>query len=75
MKIDLSDVIEYVDNYEKFGLTRKNLFPIQDVTNKKKNIHCFLPNIDAFTNIITSTVASRIKKSDKLFIYHDIQTL
>lgn len=72
IKSNIKDVKEYVINYSEQGLKVNNILPIIDHTNKGGRT-CFLPNLDAYLNIIASTSTLRLGSKDKLKIYHDEQ--
>ena len=65
-------VKEYIENHEQRGLSFNNLFPIMDKTNKGAKTF-FLPNLEAYLNIISSTSTLRLRSIDNLNIYHDEQ--
>lgn len=68
----INNVEVIIANFKLYGLSVSNLLPLRDMTNKGSEM-CFLPNLDAFLNIIASTATLRISKNDKLSIYHDKQ--
>lgn len=68
----ITDVITVVKNYKKYGLEVEHLFPVKDFNNKGTK-ESFLPNIDAYNNIIASVSNLRIRKNDTLTIFHDAQ--
>ncbi|WP_039238980.1 hypothetical protein, partial [Clostridium novyi] len=72
IKYQVKFLKDYICNYRKYGLSIRNIYPIQDLTNKK-SLMSFLPNIDAFLNIIANTTNLRMWKEDKLLIFHDEQ--
>ena len=53
-------------------LDERNLVPLKSHTNKGKNI-CFLPNEDAFVNIIGTIYNVKLKGRGSISIYHDVQ--
>ncbi|MBO5117390.1 MAG: DUF3800 domain-containing protein [Treponema sp.] len=65
-------VIEVVNNYKKYNFTSEQLFPIEDFNNKGTK-ESFLPNVDAYNNIISSIANLKLGKNDVLNIYHDEQ--
>lgn len=65
-------VISAVENYADKSLTVKNLFPVEDFNNKGTR-ESFLPNVDAYNNILSSINAFYMKQSDSVTIYHDAQ--
>lgn len=69
---NLKDVIPLAENYKEYGMKRRNLVPLIDYTNTGKPI-CFLPNVDAFNNIIATTSVFKLSPSDTLQIVHDEQ--
>ncbi len=68
----ISDVIDVVKNYEREGLKIENLFPVKDFNNKGTK-ESFLPNVDAYNNIIASIANLRIGNNDTITIFHDEQ--
>lgn len=72
LKSKINEIKEYIIDYKKKNITINELFPIQDHTNKN-SIMSFLPNLDAFLSIITSTTNLYLKHNDNLIIYHDEQ--
>lgn len=72
IKENINNVKKNIIKYEEIGLNFDNLLPIVDRTNKgAKTI--FLPNLDAYLNIISSTATIRLRHIDNLKIYHDEQ--
>lgn len=65
-------VITTVKNHKEKGIKTEHLFPIKDFNNKGVK-ESFLPNVDAYNNIILSIGNLRIKKQDIINIYHDEQ--
>lgn len=65
-------VIEIVSNYKEYNITAEQLFPVKDFNNKGTK-ESFLPNVDAYNNIISSIANLKLGKSDVLNIYHDEQ--
>lgn len=71
-KYSIRKVINVVKNYNNYGLKIQNLFPIKDFNNKGVE-ESFLPNVDAFTNLIASIYKLRLHKDAYINIYHDEQ--
>ena len=68
----VASVLEVVKNYKKAGLMVKNLFPIKDYNNKGTE-ESFLPNVDAYTNMIAALCKLKINRNDTISIFHDDQ--
>lgn len=68
----IENVKERIINNQCYSLKLQELFPIMDTTNKGGKTF-FLPNIDAYNNIIASTSTLRLGHKDTLTIYHDEQ--
>ncbi|ELC8365435.1 DUF3800 domain-containing protein [Clostridium perfringens] len=71
-KDNAEKVKQILKRYEEYGLKIENIFPIKDKTNKGSTI-TFLPNIDAYLNIVASVSTFNIGQNDKLNIFHDNQ--
>lgn len=65
-------VLDFVRNYKIHGLKEEHLFPVKDFNNKGTK-ESFLPNVDAYNNIIGSIGKLRINRCDTINIYHDEQ--
>ena len=68
----INSVLDFVKEYKLKKLTVSNLFPIKDFNNKGSE-ESFLPNVDAYNNIIASICKLRLKRDDRLNIIHDEQ--
>lgn len=68
----IKKVIEVVKNYKIYGLEEAQLFPIKDFNNRGTK-ESFLPNVDAYNNIIASIGKLRVGLNDSINIYHDEQ--
>lgn len=68
----ISFVIKYVKDYKDQKLDVNKLFPIKDYNNKGSK-EAFLPNVDAYLNLINTIVKLKINKDDFISIYHDEQ--
>ncbi|WP_026478219.1 DUF3800 domain-containing protein [Alkaliphilus transvaalensis] len=70
------EIKERVDNaimsYRNKAIPLSRLIPIEDYTNKSKLMR-LLPNIDSFNNAVASISTLKLKSSDKVNIYHDVQ--
>jgi hypothetical protein len=71
-KGSIKSVIDIVKNHNNLGLSVRNLFPIKDFNNKGVE-ESFLPNVDAFNNLIVSIYKLRLREYDIINIYHDEQ--
>lgn len=71
-KNSIDRVIDIVENYNSYRLKVENLFPIKDFNNKGTK-ESFLPNVDAFNNLLASIYKLRLKQDDNINIYHDEQ--
>lgn len=74
-KIDknmIDKVYEYIKTYKQHGLEKENLFPVKDFNNKGVG-ESFLPNVDAYNNIVGSIANLRLNINDTINIYHDEQ--
>lgn len=69
----ISKVIDFSGNYKEKSLTIRNLYPLQDRTNKNTPM-AFLPNLDAFLNLI-NVISYRIsnRSKEKMIVCHDNQ--
>lgn len=65
-------VAEVVGNYKEHGLKIEHLFPVKDFNNKGAK-ESFLPNVDAYNNIIGSIGNLKLNQYDEINIYHDEQ--
>ena len=72
IKEEVKEVINYIDKYEQKKLKIQNLFPLKDLNNRGK-IMSFLPNLDAYNNVIASISRLSLSKNDSIYIYHDVQ--
>lgn len=63
-------VLEYIDNYELYGLTIDNLFPLVDRTSRGNKM-CFAPNIDSINSILSRLCKKNSK--NRYTIVHDEQ--
>ncbi|MGL4914325.1 MAG: DUF3800 domain-containing protein [Romboutsia sp.] len=68
----IKEVILHIENYEEKNLQIKNLYPVKDFNNKG-TVTSFLPNLDAYNNIIASQSTLLFKSYNKISIYHDTQ--
>lgn len=68
----IDSVLQVVKDYKKYGLNVDNLFPVKDHNNKGIK-ESFLPNVDAYNNIIASIGNLRLKRYNTINIYHDEQ--
>lgn len=69
---NIDETKEKIQNYKQYNLEIENLLPIKDYTNRGKKLS-FLPNTDAFTNLILQIASFQAPKSSNLDIYHDEQ--
>ena len=64
--------INYIQNYKSNEVKVDNLLPVKDFNNKGKK-ESFLPNVDAFNNLVGSISNLRIGNNSRVNIYHDDQ--
>lgn len=69
---DLQEVKNFVNNYSRHQMKIGNLFPPIDCDNKG-NQTCFLPNLDAYNNIVSTVLNRRIPIGSHITIFHDEQ--
>lgn len=72
LKQDVSFVREYIKHYENKNLKLEDLYPVKDLNNKG-TVTSFLPNLDAYNNIIASKYRELYKNYNNINIYHDKQ--
>lgn len=68
----IKEVIEYIYDYEDKNLSVTSLYPVKDFNNKG-TVTSFLPNLDAYNNIIASKATLLFKPYNNISIYHDKQ--
>lgn len=71
IKIHIEKTLGILMKYEKYGLTKKNIFPLLDTTNSGLTFFSLSPNIDAFNNLV-SRLCVRLKGRE-VKIIHDEQ--
>lgn len=72
IKEKVKKVIDYISQYEHENLNIHHLFPLKDLNNRGKTMS-FLPNLDAYNNIIASVARLSLSENNSIHIYHDIQ--
>lgn len=70
IKEQIKETIDTIENYENFGLSIKNLFPLIDHTNIGEQPFSLLPNVDALNNVIVQLSKNEISNVE---IVHDMQ--
>ncbi|MDG5854383.1 DUF3800 domain-containing protein [Clostridium beijerinckii] len=71
IKKQIHETIDTIRRHNSLGLSKKNLFPLIDVTNIGERPFAFLPNIDALNNLIVQLTESSSR--EPMEIIHDNQ--
>ncbi|EOU1943053.1 DUF3800 domain-containing protein [Clostridium perfringens] len=66
IKEHINETIDSLENNDKYGLKKHNLFPLVDYYKGRASTISVCPQIDSFNNIL-----NRIKNFDRLTIIHD----
>lgn len=66
------NTIKYVNDHKSYNLKVENLLPIKDYNNKGTK-ESFLPNVDAFNNLVGTISKLKLGSNDCVSIYHDEQ--
>lgn len=69
---NIERVIDFIKDKESRKLSLENILPVKDYTNKGTK-ESFLPNVDAYNNLISQISQLALSDLDSIYIHHDSQ--